>query len=140
MESSVEQNSALHSALHSALIPKAAINHYYYFFCSILFCPILFCSVLFQCSVTVSNRFLSFFYFFLFARPPTAQNKCTTSYFEGIVAVCEPQGSWVAKWQRISNLQPGMYALAVEGELPDDVIEFCEGKNFEIKCHKKKDK
>jgi hypothetical protein len=30
--------------------------------------------------------------------------KCTTSYFEGTIALIEPQGSWVAKWQRIGTI------------------------------------
>lgn len=64
--------------------------------------------------------------------------ECTTSYFEGILAIAEPQGSWVAKWQRIANHEPGMYAIEVVGELPDDVIEYCENRNLEIKCNKSK--
>lgn len=30
--------------------------------------------------------------------------QCTTSYFEGTIAMIEPQGSWVGKWQRIGML------------------------------------
>ena len=29
--------------------------------------------------------------------------QCTTSYFEGTIALVDPQGSWVAKWQRIGK-------------------------------------
>ena len=29
--------------------------------------------------------------------------QCTTSYFEGAIAILEPNGSWVAKWQRIGE-------------------------------------
>ena len=27
--------------------------------------------------------------------------------------------SWVARWQRLDNLKPGVYAMEVTGELPD---------------------
>uniref|UniRef100_A0A673YX40 Spt4/RpoE2 zinc finger domain-containing protein n=1 Tax=Salmo trutta TaxID=8032 RepID=A0A673YX40_SALTR len=29
-----------------------------------------------------------------------------------------PEDSWVAKWQRISNFKPGVYAVTVTGWLP----------------------
>jgi transcription elongation factor SPT4 len=45
---------------------------------------------------------------------------CTTSYFEGLIGLVEPQNSWVAKWQRIVQMKPGMYAISVSGTLLDD--------------------
>lgn len=44
----------------------------------------------------------------------------TTSYFEGLIALIEPQSSWVAKWQRIVQMKPGMYAIEVSGKLLDE--------------------
>jgi transcription elongation factor SPT4 len=44
----------------------------------------------------------------------------TTSYFEGLIALIEPQNSWVAKWQRIVQMKPGMYAIEVSGKLLDE--------------------
>uniref|UniRef100_A0A8C7DXS5 Spt4/RpoE2 zinc finger domain-containing protein n=1 Tax=Oncorhynchus kisutch TaxID=8019 RepID=A0A8C7DXS5_ONCKI len=38
--------------------------------------------------------------------------ECTSSSFDG------PEDSWVAKWQRISNCKPGVYAVTVTGRLP----------------------
>ena len=35
-------------------------------------------------------------------------------------------GSWVAKWQRISDYTPGMYAVKVVGTLPDEVVAALE--------------
>uniref|UniRef100_A0A7S1TIX5 Spt4/RpoE2 zinc finger domain-containing protein n=1 Tax=Compsopogon caeruleus TaxID=31354 RepID=A0A7S1TIX5_9RHOD len=48
---------------------------------------------------------------------------CTTPNFSGLFSVMRPLESWVAKWQRIVKLRSGCYALSVEGELPEDIIE-----------------
>ena len=58
--------------------------------------------------------------------------ECTSAYFEGMIALVNPQGSWVAKWQRIVTNIPGLYAIEVVGELPDDLKTFCrdEGLSF----------
>jgi Spt4/RpoE2 zinc finger len=93
--------------------------------------------------------------------------QCTTSYFEGAIAILEPNGSWVAKWQRIGksrtaknyrtfiyfddnyifrNIQtlgqfePGMYAIEVLGELPEDAIEHCENFELEYRAKAKQNK
>ena len=65
----------------------------------------------------------------------------------------EPTGSWVARWQRIgqifllsldsSNLSsdeciPGMYAIEVVGDLPNDMIEYCEDNNLPYRAQKVK--
>mmetsp|Transcript_23949 Transcript_23949/g.35157 ORF Transcript_23949/g.35157 Transcript_23949/m.35157 type:complete len:125 (+) Transcript_23949:113-487(+) len=65
-------------------------------------------------------------------------NTCTTSYFEGMISLLEPRGSWVARWQRIDKGVPGMYAIEVAGELPNDVIEFCEDNNYTYRTQKSK--
>eukprot|EP01039_Chlorochromonas_danica_P003083 gene3083-3371_t len=64
-------------------------------------------------------------------------HECTTAYFEGMVAMIDPEKSWVAKWQRIATYYPGMYAIDVVGELPDDVLEYCEEHALEFKAGKK---
>lgn len=46
----------------------------------------------------------------------------------------DPPGSWVAKWQRIVNHKPGMYAIEVQGQLPNDVLEHCDEFQLEIKA------
>jgi len=43
---------------------------------------------------------------------------CTSSSFDGMIALMVPQESWVAKWQRIRNCRPGCYAISVTGKLP----------------------
>ena len=60
-------------------------------------------------------------------------HECTTAYFEGTVAVMEAQNSWVAKWQRIATFLPGMYALDVQGKLPEDMIDLCDTYGHEIR-------
>ena len=39
---------------------------------------------------------------------------CTSSSFEGVVAMMSPDDSWVAKWQRIGNLVKGCYGISVQ--------------------------
>eukprot|EP00004_Rigifila_ramosa_P008672 TRINITY_DN1995_c0_g1_i2.p1 TRINITY_DN1995_c0_g1~~TRINITY_DN1995_c0_g1_i2.p1 ORF type:complete len:216 (-),score=44.10 TRINITY_DN1995_c0_g1_i2:491-1138(-) len=41
----------------------------------------------------------------------------TTPSFDGMIAMLEPTKSWVAKWQEIVDLQPGIYAVSVTDEL-----------------------
>ena len=48
---------------------------------------------------------------------------CTSSSFEGVVAMMSPDDSWVAKWQRIGNLVKGCYAISVQGKLPTQVVQ-----------------
>jgi transcription elongation factor SPT4 len=40
---------------------------------------------------------------------------CTSAVFEGMIAMADPQSSWVAKWQRLQGYAPGTYAVKVEG-------------------------
>lgn len=41
----------------------------------------------------------------------------TTSSFEGLMAMMQPNKSWVARWQFVNNFIPGVYALKVKGEV-----------------------
>ncbi|GMM36778.1 transcription elongation factor [Saccharomycopsis crataegensis] len=56
--------------------------------------------------------------------------ECTSPSFEGIVALGEAEQSWVAKWLRIDNFQPGLYAVKVSGKLPPDVVNDLEAKGI----------
>ena len=47
---------------------------------------------------------------------------CTSSNFDGVVSMMNPDESWVAKWQRIDKLRPGCYAVSVSGRLPTSVV------------------
>lgn len=44
---------------------------------------------------------------------------CTSDTFSGLIAVTSNKDSWVAQWQHIDGFVPGMYAITVEGELPE---------------------
>ena len=39
----------------------------------------------------------------------------TSAVFEGLIALADPNSSWVAKWQRLQGYAPGTYAVKVEG-------------------------
>lgn len=52
-------------------------------------------------------------------------SKCTTPYFEGVVGLVDPAGSWVARWQRIDSCKPGMYAVEMIGVLPERNRNYC---------------
>ena len=51
---------------------------------------------------------------------------CTSAVFEGLITVGNPAASWVARWQRIDNYVAGNYAMKIEGQLPDEVIQILE--------------
>ncbi|PKI84074.1 transcription elongation factor spt4 [Malassezia vespertilionis] len=44
---------------------------------------------------------------------------CTTSNFDGLICMLQPEESWVAKWQRIEKRMVGLYAVKVVGHLPE---------------------
>ncbi|KAJ8096816.1 Spt4/RpoE2 zinc finger-domain-containing protein [Lipomyces tetrasporus] len=48
---------------------------------------------------------------------------CTSPSFEGLVAMSEPEKSWVARWLRIDGFQPGTYAVKVNGRLPEEIVQ-----------------
>ncbi|GAM82627.1 hypothetical protein ANO11243_006090 [Dothideomycetidae sp. 11243] len=52
---------------------------------------------------------------------------CTSQVFEGLITMSDPGASWVAKWQRLEGYVPGVYAVKVQGILPDDVLQTIEG-------------
>ncbi|KAG7870048.1 hypothetical protein KL918_000252 [Ogataea parapolymorpha] len=59
--------------------------------------------------------------------------KCTSPTFEGLVATHGDQGSWVARWLRIENFVPGLYAVRVLGKLPDDVRGDLQAQGIEYR-------
>ena len=52
----------------------------------------------------------------------------TSTNFDGVVALMQPQESWVGKWLRVNRYHPGIYAISVSGRLPPDIIR-------EVKAH-----
>jgi transcription elongation factor SPT4 len=45
---------------------------------------------------------------------------CTSTSFEGMIALTNPEKSWVARWQGITRKCKGVYAIAVYGDLLED--------------------
>ncbi|CAG5097104.1 Oidioi.mRNA.OKI2018_I69.XSR.g14934.t1.cds [Oikopleura dioica] len=54
--------------------------------------------------------------------------ECTSSSFTGMIGMMTPDQSWVAKWQRIDKFTPGMYAISVNGRLPQSILNELKGK------------
>jgi transcription elongation factor SPT4 len=54
------------------------------------------------------------------AQNPDSVAECTSAVFEGSIALADPKGSWVAKWQRLDGYLPGIYAVKVVGRLSED--------------------
>jgi len=52
----------------------------------------------------------------------TPVNQYTTPTFHGMIAMMEPQSSWVARWQRQENRIKGIYAVTVVGELTKEAV------------------
>ena len=61
-------------------------------------------------------------------------NACTTAFFEGQAAIMDPRDSWAAKWIRVDNYLPGVYAIQVTGQLDRDVEEDLENRGIRWRC------
>jgi len=58
---------------------------------------------------------------------------CTTTYYDGIIAVIDTETSWVARWQRTSKYVRGMYAVRVKGRVPEDVEAELESRGIKYR-------
>jgi len=47
-----------------------------------------------------------------------------------MITLADPKTSWVAKWQRLSNYVPGIYAVKVVGQLPQEIIDGMEDQGI----------
>mmetsp|Transcript_26267 Transcript_26267/g.77670 ORF Transcript_26267/g.77670 Transcript_26267/m.77670 type:complete len:145 (-) Transcript_26267:133-567(-) len=65
---------------------------------------------------------------------PEKCNLCTTAFFEGQSAVMDPRQSWVAKWLRVDNYLPGVYAISVTGQFEKDIEEELESRGCRWRC------
>jgi transcription elongation factor SPT4 len=81
---------------------------------------------------------------------PDRISVCTTTYYDGVIAVIDPESSWVARWQRICEFRsclipgryltlspakyvPGMYAVRVKGRIPEDVETELESRGIKYR-------
>lgn len=65
---------------------------------------------------------------------PERCNLCTTAFFEGQTAVMDPRESWAAKWIRVDNYLPGVYAITVTGQFDRDIEEDLENRGVRWRC------
>lgn len=75
---------------------------------------------------------------------------CTTHNFDGIIAIIDPETSWVARWQRTCRLHipislcdvsdlaaakyvRGMYAVRVKGRIPEEIEAELESRGIKYR-------
>lgn len=61
--------------------------------------------------------------------------KFTSVNFQGMIGMMHPDGSWVAKWQRIDRFVPGMYAISVTGCLSALTLDHLE--SIGVQCRRR---
>ena len=61
-------------------------------------------------------------------------NMTTTAFFEGQAAIMDPRESWAAKWIRVDNHLPGVYAISVTGQLSREIEEDLENQGIRWRC------
>ena len=54
----------------------------------------------------------------------------TSAYFDGLVALAQPQQSWIGKWQRLTRFVEGCYALQVIGDFDQEIQDFLDERNI----------
>lgn len=59
--------------------------------------------------------------------------QCTTAVFSGMIALCNPEDSWVARWQRMEKRVKGMYAIDVSGKLPYGLVDDLKHRDIDLK-------
>lgn len=59
-----------------------------------------------------------------------AIQECTSQVFDGTITLADPSTSWVAKWLRLSDYVPAVYAIKVNGTLPDEIIDALSEKGI----------
>ncbi|POY73681.1 hypothetical protein BMF94_3216 [Rhodotorula taiwanensis] len=64
---------------------------------------------------------------------------CTTAQFDGVIAMIRPDESWVAKWQRNEKHVPGVYAVRVTGQLPEEITEDLEARGITVQSRETDD-
>lgn len=62
---------------------------------------------------------------------PDAIAECTSAQFEGVITMGDPKTSWVAKWMRLTEYVPAVYAVKVNGTLPREVVEALEDNGIQ---------
>lgn len=50
-------------------------------------------------------------------------HSCTTAAFSGIICLTKPHETWAGKWVRVAKQKPGVYAISVTGQLPEEIAQ-----------------
>lgn len=58
---------------------------------------------------------------------------CTSPNYDGMIALTNPDDSWVARWQKLRGMVRGMYAISVTGKLPPHISREIERKGIKYK-------
>jgi len=58
---------------------------------------------------------------------------CTSTNFDGMIALMVPEESWVAKWQRVNRCVRGMYAISVSGRLPATIVRDMKSRGIKYR-------
>ncbi|KAK5944653.1 transcription elongation factor spt4 [Knufia obscura] len=56
--------------------------------------------------------------------------ECTSKVFDSLITLADPKTSWVAKWLRLSEYVPAVYAVKVNGSLPGEIIDSLENNGI----------
>ncbi|KAI0269416.1 transcription initiation protein spt4 [Gloeopeniophorella convolvens] len=64
---------------------------------------------------------------------PDRIQACTTTQFDGTIALIDPEKSWVARWQRTNKYVRGVYAITVKGRVPEDVEAELEAQGIKYR-------
>lgn len=65
--------------------------------------------------------------------------RCTTSDFDGVFSMVNPDDSWVARYEGVSTFLPGVYALKMYGDLPDEVEQMLADNDVASRALKPED-
>ncbi|KAI8324772.1 transcription elongation factor SPT4-like protein [Martensiomyces pterosporus] len=55
---------------------------------------------------------------------------CTSSTFDGVMAMFKPSQSWVSKFSHVNAYVPGVYAAHVTGRIPDYIEDALSRKGI----------
>uniref|UniRef100_A0A2P2HWK1 Transcription elongation factor SPT4 n=1 Tax=Hirondellea gigas TaxID=1518452 RepID=A0A2P2HWK1_9CRUS len=58
---------------------------------------------------------------------------CTSTNFDGLIALMAPDDSWVAKWQRINRNVRGIYAISVSGRVPATIMRDMKSRGIKYR-------
>ncbi|KAF0480377.1 transcription initiation factor Spt4 [Gigaspora rosea] len=68
--------------------------------------------------------------FLQFKRHPERVQECTSTNFDGLIALMKPDDSWVARYKKIENYACGIYAVGVQGRIPELVEDEMAQRNI----------